>query len=356
MLAFCLRRIAWMVPTLFGITLVTFLLLRLVPGDAAAARIGSEGLAGSRAEEVLAAFRREHLLDKPVWRQYAHYLGPFHLGPEGHKWFGGSGARPWHGLLAGDLGREFLRPGVTVAGELGRRLRVTVPLALCSMLLAYLIALPLGVWSAVRDGRPLARASTAVLFALYAVPTFWAGLMLQLALGKAGLGWLPVIGLHDKDAAELSGAAYAADTLRHAILPVACLTYGGLAYLSRQMRAGVLATIDADYVRAARAKGLSELRVVAHAVRNALIPVLTLLGQMLPALVGGAILVETVFDVPGVGRYAYEGLMNREYNVVLGTVLCSALLTLVGLLVSDVLYAWADPRIRARMEGPPTDG
>jgi len=336
-----------MIPTLLGITVVSFCLLRLVPGDAAAFRVGAEADVGARAEELIAVFRRQHLLDQPLWKQYLHYLGPFHLGEEGHTWFGGSGDEPWNGLLIGDLGHEFLRPSVSVAGELWTRLGVTVPLALISVLLSYLLAIPLGVYAAVRRGTVLETASTGILFLLYAVPVFWAGLMLQLVFGATGLGWLPAIGLADKDAADLSGFARLLDTARHAILPIVCLTYGGLAYLSRQMRVGVVETIRADYIRTARAKGLSEARVVwVHALRNALIPVLTLLGQVLPVLVGGAILVETVFDIPGMGRYAYEGLANREYNVVMGTVLVSALLTLIGFLLSDVLYAWADPRIR----------
>jgi peptide/nickel transport system permease protein len=336
-----------MIPTLFGITVITFCLLRLAPGDAAAFRVGAEADAGARAEELIATFRRQHLLDQPLWKQYLHYLGPFHLGEEGHTWLGGSGDEPWNGLLVGDLGHEFLRPSVSVADEVWTRLGVTIPLALISVLLSYLLAIPLGVYAAVRRGSMLESTSTAVLFLLYAVPVFWAGLMLQLLFGATGLDWLPAIGLADKDAADLPAFARLVDTGRHAILPIVCLTYGGLAYLSRQMRVGVVETIRADYIRTARAKGLSEARVVwVHALRNALIPVLTLLGQVLPVLVGGAILVETVFDIPGMGRYAYEGLANREYNVVMGTVLVSALMTLVGFLVSDVLYAWADPRIR----------
>ena len=136
------------------------------------------------------------------------------------------------------------------------RLGVTVPLALISVVLSYLLAIPLGVYAAVRRGTAFESASTAVLFLLYAVPTFWAGLMLQLAFGATGLDWLPAIGLADKDAADLSAFARLVDTARHGILPVVCLTYGGLAYLSRQMRVGVVETIRADYIRTARAKGL----------------------------------------------------------------------------------------------------
>ena len=261
--------------------------------------------------------------------------------------FGGSGEDPWNGLLVLDLGDEFLRPGVSVAGELVERLRVTVPLAALSVLLSYLLAIPIGVYSAVRQGRPLEVASTLVLFMLYAIPTFWAGLLLQLAFGRAGLDWLPVLGLHDKDADQLSGWGYALDTAKHLVLPVVTYTYASLAYLSRQMRVGVVDAITQDYVRTARAKGLSEKVVVfKHVLRNSLIPVVTLLATILPILIGGSIIVEAVFDIPGMGKYAYDGLVNREYNVIMATTLFSALMTMLGMLLSDVLYAVVDPRIR----------
>jgi peptide/nickel transport system permease protein len=296
---------------------------------------------------VIERFRREHLLDRSLPVQFAHYLGPFSLADDGHPWFGGDGSDPWNGLLVGDLGREYLRPSVTVAGELRRRLKVTVPLAGVSILLCYLLAVPLGIWSALRRGSRFDLAATALVFALYALPVFWAGVLLQMAFGTTGLGWLPVLGLSSAGAGELGPLARALDTARHAVLPVICLTYGGLAYLSRQMRVGVLDAIGADYVRAARARGLPERLVVRrHVLRNSLLPLITLVGQVLPVMVGGSILVETVFDLPGMGRYAYEALQNREYDAVMGTVLVSALMTLAGFLVSDLLYAWADPRVR----------
>jgi peptide/nickel transport system permease protein len=338
-----------MVPTLLGISFLCFGLIHLAPGDPALLRGGggAEAAAPGDASVLIERFREEHLLDRPIWVQYFHYVGPFSLAEDGHAWFGGDGSRPFNGLLVGDLGREFLRPSVTVAGELKKRLAVTVPLAAISILLSYLIAVPLGIHAAVRRGTPLEGASTALVFALHATPVFFAGVLLQMVFGATGLGWLPVLGLHSVDAGEMGAGAYALDTVRHSILPVVCLTYGGLAYLSRQMRVGVVDTIRADYVRTARAKGLAERRVIGvHVLRNSLIPVLTLLGQVLPLMVGGSILVEVVFDVPGMGLYAYDALQNREYDAVMGTVLLSAVMTLVGFLLSDVLYALVDPRIR----------
>ena len=349
MIRYVARRLLLVIPTLIGVSMLTFALMRLAPGDAASLRYAGDPNSPSAAdaEAAIARFRAEHLLDRSLGAQYLHYVGPFNLGADGHTWFGGTGARPWNGLLALDLGHEYLRPSVSIASEIGRRLTVTVPLALIAALLSYLLAIPIGIEAAVRRGGAFDTTSGALLFVLYALPTFWVGLMLQLAFGSNGFGWLPVLGLHGRDVGAPGSSAYAIDVVKHSVLPIACLTYGGLAYISRQMRVSMLEALGSDYVRTARAKGLPERTVVLkHALRNSLIPVTTLLGHVLPALVGGSIVVEAVFDVPGIGLYAYEGLLHREYDVVMACVLLSALMTVLGFLMSDLLYAWIDPRIR----------
>ena len=257
-----------------------------------------------------------------------------------------TGERPWGGLLALDLGKE-MQSKTPVVEELGRRLAVTVPLALISTMLSYLIALPLGIFSVRRQGTRVDGVVTVVLFVLYSIPTFWAGLMLILVFGKTMLGWLPVIGLHDKDAADFGPWKYAWDTVLHCILPVATLTYGSLAYLSRQMRAGMLEVIRQDYIRTARAKGLAENVVIyKHALRNSMIPVLTLLASILPILIGGSIIVEAVFDIPGMGKYAYEGLLRRDFYIIMATTIFVGIMTQIGILLSDITYSLVDPRIR----------
>jgi peptide/nickel transport system permease protein len=171
--------------------------------------------------------------------------------------------------------------------------------------------------------------------------------MLILIFGKTGLDLLPVLGLHDKDADSLSGVAYAWDVVKHAVLPILTLTYGSLAYLSRQMRAGMLEVIRQDYIRTARAKGLSERVVVyKHALRNSMIPVLTLLASILPILIGGSIIVEKVFDIPGMGKYAFEGLLRRDFQIVMAVTIFVGIMTQVGILLSDITYSLVDPRIR----------
>lgn len=257
-----------------------------------------------------------------------------------------TGEKKFGGLLFGDLGREMQNKS-SVIEELRKRLKVTVPLALISVLLSYLIALPLGIFSVRRQGTVLDGGLTLGLFVLYSVPTFWAGLMLILVFGKTGLDLLPVLGLHDKDYKDMSTLGMYWDTVKHCILPVVTLTYGSFAYLSRQMRAGMLDVIRQDYIRTAKAKGLSDDKVVyKHALRNSMIPVLTLLASILPILVGGALITEVIFDIPGMGKYAYEGLLKRDFNIVMATTLFVGIMTQFGILISDIAYSLVDPRIR----------
>jgi peptide/nickel transport system permease protein len=171
--------------------------------------------------------------------------------------------------------------------------------------------------------------------------------VLVLVFGAAGLGWLPVLGLHSAGADELGWLAWTLDLLAHSILPVLALALGSLAYLARQVRASMLDVLSREYVITARSKGLPE-RVVLwrHALRNALLPAITLAALILPALVGGSVIVETIFGLPGMGRYAYEAMLERDYAVIQAVTALSSLVTLVALLVADLLYALADPRIR----------
>lgn len=355
--SYAVRRVLWIVPVWLGITLVVFSAIRLAPGDPAELRFGGDAAegavpaSGDVAAEI-ARFRAANLLDLPLWRQYLHFLGPFNLRPDGHEWFGGSGQDRWAGALLFDFGREYQRPSVAVRSELVRRLAVTVPISAAALALAYFAAIPLGVWTATRRGRMPERAVTAALFLVHAIPGFWLGLLLILLFGATGLDWLPVLGLHAADADRLGPAAYAWDALRHAILPVAALSLGSLAYLSRQVRSAMLEALAQDYVRAARAVGLGERAVVVrHALRNALLPAITLFGAAVPFLVGGSVVVERVFDLPGMGSYVYEGLLARDYNVVQATSLVAALVTLGGILIADLGCALADPRIRLERIG-----
>ncbi|HUR29310.1 MAG TPA: ABC transporter permease [Planctomycetota bacterium] len=340
MLRYCLRRLAWTLPTLLLASFVAFVLLHLAPGTALDAAGDPSDAGSTNSAASVERFRREHLLDQPLWKQYFHYLGPFDLSERGHPWFGGSGERAYGGVLTGDLGGELLRPGVKVGAQIAQRLQVTLPLMLASLLLGYLVGIPLGVFSATRRGAKSERAITLATFALYAVPVFWAGVLLQSAFGRRGLDWLPVL--------WPAGEATASEIMRASVLPVICASYGVAAYVSRQTRASMLEALESDWVRSLRARGIPERPIVwRHALRNAAAPLCVHLGQILPALAAGSVLIETIFDVPGVGTYLHRGLLQREYDVVTGIVLMSALFATLGLLLSDLLHAALDPRIRA---------
>lgn len=350
MFNYIVRRILLMVPTAFAVAFLVFSMVRCAPGDPVSQKFSAGGGAmqsGIDVEALEKEFRRRHLLDANIVHAFLHYLGPFDLSEDGHEWFGGNGTKRWNGLLSGDLGLVYLRPNEHIGEEIGRRLKVTVPFALCSVLLAYLIAPAIGVYSAVRRGSAFDVASMTTLFVLYSIPAFWAALLLQIAFGRTGLDLLPVIGLRSADHASLTASGKVLDIGRHALLPLVCFTYTSLAYLSRQMRVGVIDTIRQDYVRTARAKGLAERVVVLkHVLRNSLIPIITLFATVLPVLIGGSVIIERIFDLPGMGRYAFEALVNREYNIIMAVALFVALMNMVGILLSDILYAVVDPRIR----------
>jgi peptide/nickel transport system permease protein len=321
-----------MVPTMLGITFLLLMVIQLAPGDPAAIATSSSIMAGDGVEagnsdmqSAYEKFRERYRLDDPLLTQYVVWI---------------------QNVLVLDFGNEFFRPHVEVFDELMDRLKVTVPLSLIAALLSYLIALPVGIYSAVKRGSASDKVLTLGLFMLYSLPTFWAALMLILAFGATGFDLFPVIGLHDKDADLMTDWEYFKDVVWHAVLPVATLTYGGVAYLSRQMRVGMLEVVKQDYIRTAKAKGLPRKTVIfKHAVRNSLIPVITVFAQILPILIGGSVLVEQVFQVRGMGLYAFEGLMVMDYNIIMATVTFSSFMTLLGFLLSDVLYAIVDPRI-----------
>ncbi len=348
---YVVRRLLLMIPTLLMVAFLTFSMVRCAPGDPVSQKFaggGDSAMQGGQDMEALREqFAKRHLLDANLFHAFFHYLGPFDMTEEGHRFFGGTHAKPWNGLLSGDLGVVYLREHENIATEINKRLRVTVPFALCAVLLAYLIAPALGMYSAVRRGTAFDTATTVMLFIVYAIPAFWAALLLQISFGRYGLDLLPVIGLRSPDYAQMSSWGKFKDIVSHSVLPLVCLSYGGLAYLSRQMRVGVIDTIRQDYVRTAKAKGLDERVVILkHVLRNSLIPIITLFATVLPTLIGGSVIIERIFDLPGMGKYAFEALLNREYNIIMAVTLFVAIMNMFGILLSDILYAVVDPRIR----------
>lgn len=255
-------------------------------------------------------------------------------------------ARYWGNLLRLDFGLSLVdrRP---VREAIAGKLRYSLSLTLVSVVLAYLIAVPLGVFSAARQGTVADGTVTVLLFVLYSLPTFFTGtVLLRLLASGDPVAWFPPGGFQSMDTDRMTTAEHLGDVIWHLILPVATYTSVTLAALSRYARTGVIDVIHADYVRTARAKGLHEFVVVVkHAARNGMIPILTLLGSLLPVLVSGSVVIEVVFNIPGMGLYLFDAINLRDYNAVMGVLVIASALTLVGILISDLSYALADPRI-----------
>src|SRR5437773_7873024 len=306
------RRLVVLVPTLFFVSLLIFSLQQLLPGDAAVA------LAGEEHDPVaVAAIRRQYPLERPVPSQYASWMGRVRRGAFG----------------------ESMRNKIPVSQLLAAKLPVTVELAVCSMAIALLIGIPAGIIAAVKQGRPVAVAANVLALSGLSVPHFWLGIMLIL-LFAVRLGWLPASGYVPPW--ESLGR-----NLTTIALPSFVLGTGVAGVLMRHTRSAMLQTLDADYVRTARAKGVLERVVVLkHALRNALIPVITLGAIEFGRLLSGAVLTEQIFAIPGFGKLLVDGVFNRDYAVVQAVVLVSAGLFVLLNLLADVLYFLVNPRLR----------
>src|SRR5713101_3411927 len=309
-----LRRLGAMVPVLLLVTAGVFALLHLIPGDPIDVMMAES--VDAIAKESL---RKELGLDRPIPAQYVLWMGR---------------------ILRGDLGRS-IRNGEPVIENVGRRLRPSLELALLAMTISLLVAFPLGIVSAVRHNTSVDRVGTT--FALFGIcmPNFLLALLLIFLFGVT-LRWLPISGYTDPLEEPLNG-------LRSLTLPAVTLGLALAAVVTRTLRSSLLEALADDYVRTARAKGLSEWRVIwSHVLKNALIPVVTVLGLQLGTLIGGAVITEYVFALPGVGRLVVDAVFARDYPLVQGVVLLIAIGFILSNLIVDVLYGWIDPRIRSR--------
>jgi peptide/nickel transport system permease protein len=250
-----------------------------------------------------------------------------------------------------DFGRSFSSDNRPVIDKIAERAPITIGINLLALLLEFALAIPIGVLAAIHRDRLLDKGVTVFVFLGFSIPLFWLALVLMYFFGVR-LGWLPISGLHSLGSDAFSTLGRLADLARHLVLPLAVAIFGSLAGLSRYMRSGMLEVLRQDYITTARAKGLRERVVVwRHGVRNALLPVITFVGFSIPGLMGGSVIFETIFAIPGMGRLFYDAIMARDYPVVMGVLVITAFLTLVGNMVADILYAVADPRIRQGREG-----
>lgn len=308
---------------LWGITIVSFFVIHLAPGSPTDLQISLNPLAGDTVRQRLNAL---YGLDRPLVVQYADWLSH---------------------LVRLDFGNSLSSDGRPVMDKILERMPLTVGMNVASLLLTLLIAVPIGVISAARQGTLLDKSLTVLVFLGFAMPSFWLALLLMLYF-SIDLGWLPLSGLTSLDYAALSPLGKALDVARHLLLPIVVGVVGSVAGTSRFLRSSMLEVLRQDYILTARAKGLPGRTVIfRHALRNALLPVITLLGLSVPGLIGGSVIIETIFALPGLGQLFYTAVMARDYPLIMGNLVLGAVLTLLGNLLADVGYALADPRIRA---------
>ncbi len=327
MLAYAVRRVLISIPLFFGILCLSFLMLKLAPGGPTVVEQNLQVRASAAQQETL---RKLYGLDKPVYVQFGLWI--------------------WRAARL-DFGRSYAPDGRLVIDKIGERIPITLGLNSLEFLLTLLTAIPLGILSATRQDSVFDKFNTLFVFVGFATPDFWLALLLMILFGVQ-LGWLPMSGLRSLNYQYLSFWGQVWDLVSHLILPVLVASFGGLAFLSRLMRGSLLEVVRQDFVRTARAKGLSEGWVIyKHALRNAVIPIVTLLGLMIPGLLGGSVIIETVFSIPGLGQLFVQSAYSRDEPVIMGLVVIGASLSLLGNILADIFYSVVDPRIRVSGKG-----
>lgn len=322
MIHYLVKRILMLFPLLLGITLISFIVIHLAPGEPVEMQVSMSPKISAQARERL---RKFYGLDKPLYVQYGHWVSS---------------------LSRLDFGRSFAPDHRPVIDKVAERIPVTLSLNIIALILEFGLAIPIGIFAAVHRDTLWDRAISVFVFVGFAVPTFWLALLCMYFFGVQN-DWLPISGLHSLGSDRMSTMGRYLNLARHLILPVSIATFGSLAGLSRYMRSTMLEVLSQDYITTARAKGVKERVVIyKHALKNALLPVITLLGFSLPGLIGGSVIFETIFAIPGMGQLFYQGVMARDYPLVMGILVIGACLTLVGNLLADLSYAFADPRIR----------
>jgi peptide/nickel transport system permease protein len=324
MLAYALRRLLLAVPLLIGITLISFVVIHLAPGDPTEMMTGGDPSTVHN-PELYKQLLKEYGLDKPLHVQYWNWLTR---------------------LVRLDFGKSFAPHGRPVLTMIAERLPITLLLNVVELLIIVSLAVPIGVVSATRQYSVFDKVTTIFVFLGFATPDFWLALLLMILFGVQ-LGWLPISGLRSLNWEYLTFWQQQADFLGHLVLPITVATFGGLAGFSRYMRQSMLEVIRQDYIQSARAKGLAERVVVGkHALRNALLPIVTILGLSLPTLIGGSVIVESIFAIPGMGQLMVQAAFERDYPVLMGNLVIVSTLTLLANLMADLTYSLVDPRIR----------
>ena len=309
---------------LLGITLVSFTVIHLAPGSPTDMQTTLNPMAG---EEAWARLSAIYGLDKPLHEQYFIWLGK---------------------VIRFDFGNSFSSDSRPVLDKIAERMPLTVGMNVAALALTLLIAIPIGIFSAKYQASVFDRLMTVLVFLGFAMPSFWLALLLMLEFGLVR-EWFPISGLVSLDYASLSIFGKMRDIASHLALPIFVGAVGSMAGMSRFMRSSMLEVLRQDYILTARAKGLSERLVIfRHALRNALLPVITILGLSVPGLIGGSVIIESIFALPGLGQLFYSAVLARDYPLIMGNLVLGAVLTLLGNVLADVCYGLADPRIRTQ--------
>ncbi|MBA4418251.1 MAG: diguanylate cyclase [Syntrophus sp. (in: bacteria)] len=319
---YLLKRLLFMIPMLFGITLISFVVIHLTPGEPG---VLEAEMNPKVTKEVRERIRAYYGLDKPLHVQYYLWLKR---------------------VVKLDFGTSFAPDRRPVIDKIKERLPITITINLFSMVLIFIIGIPIGIYCARYKDSLADKFLTAFVFAGYAAPTFWLALLLMMFFGVY-LEMLPISGIKSFDFTDLNPFEKVWDITKHLILPVSISAFGGLAGVSRYMKNSLLEVLRQEYITTARAKGIPESIILRkHALRNALLPVITILGLSVPGLIGGSVIFESIFSIPGMGQLFYMSVMARDYPTIMGILVIGAFLTLLGNLLADIMYAFADPRIR----------
>lgn len=329
MLRYITKRLLIMIPTFLGITVMTFFIIKLAPGDPALMRLQMQGMGkvdAQMATRIVEETRKIYGLDRPFYVQYGKWLGR---------------------LATLNFGESYT-DHQPVLEKIKKALPITVLLNVITIILIYIISIPVGVLTALKPQSWFDYGTAIVLFVLYSLPSFWvAAILMTYLAGGDYLNLFPIMGISSFGAEQLPWYEYVSNVCWHLILPVVCLTYGGFAFLARFARSNMLEVIHQDFIRTARAKGLSEWTVIVrHGFRNSLVPLVSLMGTLLPALLGGSVIIEQIFSISGMGRLTMQSVLARDYPTIMAIAVIDAVLTLISMLLSDMLYAAVDPRIR----------
>jgi len=321
MINYIMRRLLGIIPLLLGISVISFLIIRLAPGKPI---LLQQALNPKISLEEIKRIERIEGLNKPLGVQYIIWLG---------------------NLSRFNFGRSII-DGRPVMDKILERIPITLVINIFSLLFILIVGLPLGIKAALKPGSIFDNLTTILVFLLFAAPTFWLALLIM-QLFCIQLGWLPISGISSLDFEYFSLGKRFWDLTRHLFLPILISGIGGLTGVSRYMRSSMMEALSQPYIYTAKAKGLPQHKVIyKHALRNALLPIVTVLGLSIPGLLGGSVIFESVFAIPGIGRLFYEAAMTRDINLIMAEVVLVSILTMLGNLIADISYAYVDPRIR----------